>query len=83
MTDLYTAGEAIAKLKLPRSTFYYLVEQGIIPRVTVPLRKQAYYPKQVIDALAAEREAVVTDDLGEARTGRFHAPFLGRLAPAR
>ncbi len=58
---LYTASEAIQRLKLPKSTFYYLVEQGQIPRVTVPLRKQAYYSRAVIDELAAQRQAVVQE----------------------
>lgn len=79
MTELYTASEAIAKLKLPRSTFYYLVEQGIIPKVTVPLRKQAYYSKQIIDALAAQREAVVTDYRGKPERVVFMIPSLDDL----
>lgn len=61
MTELYTASEAIQRLKLPRSTFYYLVEQGQIPKVTVPLRKQAYYSRAVIDELAEQRQAVVQE----------------------
>jgi predicted DNA-binding transcriptional regulator AlpA len=61
MTDLYTASEAIQRLKLTKSTFYYLVEQGQIPRVTVPLRKQAYYSRAVIDELAAQRQAIVQE----------------------
>lgn len=58
MSNLYTAKEAFTRLKLPRSTFYHLLEIGIIPSdviVEVPLRKQAYYKKEIIDRLAEER----------------------------
>ncbi len=55
MQDYYTAAEAIRRLDIPRSTFYYLVEQGQIPKIALPLRKQAVYPKNAIDTLAKER----------------------------
>jgi hypothetical protein len=74
MHELYTASEAIAKLKLPRSTFYYLVEQGEIPKIVVPLRKQAYYARSVIDALAQQREAVVEEYRTQPERVRFLRP---------
>ncbi|MBA3823211.1 MAG: hypothetical protein H0X24_04790 [Ktedonobacterales bacterium] len=55
MQDYYTAAEAIKRLEIPRSTFYYLVEQGQIPKIMLPLRKQAVYPKNRIDILATDR----------------------------
>jgi|SRR5690242_3658592 len=79
MNELYTASEAIARLKLARSTFYYLVDQGIIPKVTVPLRKQAYYSKQVIDALAAQRQAVVREYETKPERLQFMRPTLQDL----
>jgi hypothetical protein len=80
MHELYTASEAIAKLKLPRSTFYYLVEQGAIPKIVVPLRKQAYYARSVIDALAQQREAVVEEYRTQPERVRFLRPTREDLA---
>jgi len=52
----YTAGEAIRKLQIPKSTFYDLIKKGEIPEgVKVPLRKQALYRKSDIDQLVEER----------------------------
>jgi predicted DNA-binding transcriptional regulator AlpA len=51
MQNYYTAGKAIKKLGIPRSTFYDLVKANEIPKVTVPLRKRAFYPRQRIDQL--------------------------------
>jgi excisionase family DNA binding protein len=52
----YTAGEAIRKLKIPKSTFYDLIKKGEIPEgVKVPLRKQALYRRSDIDKLVEER----------------------------
>jgi hypothetical protein len=79
MHELYTAREAIAKLKLPRSTFYYLVDQGLISRVTVPLRKHAYYSRAVIDRLAAEREQVITEYRSTPERLVFMRPSLADL----
>src|SRR5690242_21080917 len=79
MTELYTASEAINRLKLPRSTFYYLVEQGQIPKVTVPLRKQAYYSRAVIDDLAEQRQAVVQEYQSTPERLVFVRPTLADL----
>src|SRR6266700_1650000 len=50
--DYYTAREAIAKLGLSKTEFHRRANQGRIPRVTPPGRKQSVYPKKEIDALA-------------------------------
>lgn len=56
MDRYYTAGEAIRKLQIPKSTFYDLIKKGEIPEgVKVPLRKQALYRKSDIDQLVEER----------------------------
>lgn len=56
MDKYYTAGEAIRKLQIPKSTFYDLIKKGEIPEgVKVPLRKQALYRKDDIDKLVKER----------------------------
>src|SRR5437773_1499306 len=57
--NYYTARKAIKKLGIPRSTFYDLVRANQIPRVTVPSRRQVFYPKQRIDELAEERARLV------------------------
>ena len=62
MNNVYTAAQAIKKLNIPRSTFYHLIKQGEIPEgITVPLRKQAYYPKKEIDKLAEERMRILAE----------------------
>lgn len=56
MDRYYTAGDAIKKLKIPKSTFYDLIKKGEIPQgVKVPLRRQALYRKSDIDKLVEER----------------------------
>jgi excisionase family DNA binding protein len=48
----YTAQEAIERLGVPRSTFYYLVAQGRINKVRFGQRKQGVYRREQIDRLA-------------------------------
>jgi len=56
MKRFYTAAQAVKKLRIPRSTFYYLIKIGVLPAGTVPpLKKQALYPADVIDAIALAR----------------------------
>src|SRR5437016_12490729 len=57
--NYYTAREAITKLGIPKSTFYDLVKANEIPSITVPSRRQVFYPKQRIDELAEERARLV------------------------
>ena len=59
MDNYYTEGEAIKKLGIPRSTFYDLVKAHEIPKVNVPSRKRAFYPRQGIDELAEERARIL------------------------
>lgn len=62
MNDYYTAAQAIRKLNIPRSTFYYLIKSGEIPEgVIAPLRKQAVYSKKAIDNLAEDRAKSLND----------------------
>lgn len=62
MDQYYKASEAMKKLDLPRSTFFILVQTGQIPKIHLPLRKQALYPKEEIDKLAAERAMVLSKE---------------------
>lgn len=59
MDQYYKAAEAMKKLNLSRSTFFELAQTGQIPRVHLPLRKQALYPKEEIDKLAEERATIL------------------------
>jgi hypothetical protein len=61
MKSYYTAREAIRKLHLPNSTFHYLARNGEIPKIILPLRKQAVYPKSEIDRLAKERQQMLSE----------------------
>ncbi len=61
MKTYYTAEEAMKMLDLPRSTFHYLVRKGEIPKIILPLRKQAVYPKKEIDKIAEERIKMLKD----------------------
>lgn len=64
----YTASEAIKKTGLNRSTFFSLVAQGKINKHVPPLRKEGFYHKKEIDALAVETELFLytrsTDEKG-------------------
>lgn len=71
MDYFYTAQEAIARLKMPRSTFYRLVQEGQITPFPVPARKQAYYEREMIDHLADERAR----RLRQYREGSRHVQF--------
>jgi predicted DNA-binding transcriptional regulator AlpA len=59
MNVYYRAEEAMKKLGLPKSTFHYLVRQGKIPKIILPLRKQAVYPVKEIDEIAQERAVLL------------------------
>jgi excisionase family DNA binding protein len=48
----YTAQQAIERLGVARSTFYYLVAQGRITKVRFGQRKQGVYRREQIDRLA-------------------------------
>lgn len=50
--QFYTASQAQDKLGLSKAMFHRKVNQGLIPKVTPPGRKQSVYPKRDIDALA-------------------------------
>src|SRR5438552_484993 len=52
----YSASEAIKKLGVPRSTFYDLVEKGIIKKAVQPGRSDAYYLRAAVDDLVKARE---------------------------
>ncbi len=79
MQDYYTAAEAIKRLELPRSTFYYLVEQGQIPKTTLPLRKQALYPREAIDTLAKNQGKYVNQVDGKPERLAFLIPTVQDL----
>lgn len=71
MDYFYTAQEAIARLKIPRSTFYRLVRELQIVGIDIPARKHSYYEREVIDHLADERAR----RLRQYRQGNRHLQF--------
>lgn len=84
MQHHYSAQEAIQRLGLPRSTFYYLVRIGLIRKINLPLRKQAIYLKEQIDALALERDRILAGMAVQATTAMsFGTPTLDDLRQAR
>ena len=79
MRDYYTAKEAMKLLKLPNSTFHLLVRRGEIPKVTLPLRKQAIYPKKAIDEIAEKRRRILTELEAKPETLTFVVPTKADL----
>lgn len=79
MNELYTASEAIKRLGIPRSTFYYLVDKGEIAKVLLPLRKQAYYDKTAIDALAESKGREEADLKSDPESFVFKIPTKAEI----
>ncbi len=48
----YTASQAIKRLNMPRTTFFYQVRRGKIPRTVFPGYTEAVYAREVIDEMA-------------------------------
>lgn len=48
----YSAGQAIKKLGVPRSTFYDMVERGQIRKVVPPNKSDGWYHKSEVDKMA-------------------------------
>jgi hypothetical protein len=53
---LYTAEQAIAKLRMHKATFHDYVKKGKIKKVVPPGRSQGYYEKAYIDKMAEANE---------------------------
>ncbi len=53
---LYTAGEAIKKLKMPQATFHNYVKAGKIKKIVQPGNIEGFYEKAYIDRMAEARE---------------------------
>lgn len=57
MNAYYTAQEAMARLKKPRSTFFKEVEEGLIPfEIDEGRQRGRRFPKEAIDALAERQK---------------------------
>lgn len=54
--SLYSSGQAIKRLGIPRSSFYDMVEKGKITKVSVPNRKDGYYLKSQIDEMVRAQQ---------------------------
>lgn len=79
MEKFYTAQEAIKHLNIPRSTFFYLVKTGQIPKVVLPLRKQAIYPRETIDKFAEEQQKALQEYTEKPERLVFTLPTLEDL----
>lgn len=55
---MYTSQEAIDVIGIPSTTFYTLVKQGTIEKITFPDRKEGYYSKSEVDNYARNRRAL-------------------------
>jgi len=53
---LYTAGEAIKKLRMPQATFHHYVKIGKIKKVVEPGKTEGFYEKAYIDRMAKASE---------------------------
>jgi hypothetical protein len=56
---LYTASQAIKKLRMPPTTFHNYVREGKIKKITPPGRIEGYYEKVYIDQMAKASELFV------------------------
>lgn len=57
--SLYSAGQAIKLLGIPRSSFYDMVEKGKITKIAVPNRKDGYYLKSQIDEMVRAQQMFI------------------------
>jgi hypothetical protein len=55
----YSAAQAIKKLRIPRSSFYDMVEKGKIEKITPPHRSDGYYRKAQIDDMVRAQEMFI------------------------
>jgi hypothetical protein len=55
----YTAGQAIKKLHMSRSSLYNLVERGQIKKITPPNKTDGFYAKDDVDRIAQAQEAFI------------------------
>lgn len=55
-SGLYTAGEAIKRLRMPQATFHHYVKIGKIKKITQPGRNEGFYEKAYIDKMAEASE---------------------------
>jgi hypothetical protein len=55
----YTAGQAVKKLHMSRSSLYNLVERGQIKKITPPGKTDGFYSKEDVNRLAIAQEAFI------------------------
>ncbi|MBV9690087.1 MAG: helix-turn-helix domain-containing protein [Ktedonobacteraceae bacterium] len=79
MKAYYRAEEAMKKLDLPKSTFHQYVREGRIPKIILPLRTHAVYPKKEIDRLVQEKAQILTEYEEEPERLTFIVPNLEEL----
>jgi hypothetical protein len=55
----YTAGQAVKKLHMSRSSLYNLVERGQVRKITPPNKTDGFYAKDDVDRIAKDQEAFI------------------------
>jgi hypothetical protein len=55
----YTAGQAVKKLHMSRSSLYALVDRGQIKKITPPNKTDGFYLKSDVDRIAKAQEAFI------------------------
>lgn len=55
----YTAGQAVKKLHMARSSLYNLVERGQVKKITPPSKTDGFYSKADVDKIAKAQEAFI------------------------
>lgn len=73
-SGLYTAREAIRKLKMPQATFHHYVKIGKIKKVTEPGKTEGFYEKAYIDRMARASELFAIQYAADTATFRVATP---------
>src|SRR6266849_3523783 len=71
---LYTASQAIKKLRMPPTTFHNYVREGKIKKITPPGRTEGYYEKVYIDKMARASELFAIQYAAEPATFSVATP---------
>ncbi len=73
-SGLYTAKEAIKKLRMPQATFHHYVKIGKIKKIVQPGKTEGFYEKSYIDKMAEASELFALQYAVEAATFSVATP---------
>lgn len=71
---LYTASQAIKKLRMPATTFHNYVREGKIKKIVPPGRSEGYYERAYVDEMAKASEMFVLQYAAEPATFSVATP---------